>query len=33
MLAGHAMKIIDPNVKNPDDATWERVLCLMDLLL
>ena len=33
MLAGHAMKIIDPDVKNPDDAMWEKTLCLMDLLL
>jgi hypothetical protein len=27
------MKIIDPDVKNPDDAMWEKTLCLMDLLL
>jgi hypothetical protein len=33
MLAGHAMKIIDPNVKNPRDDMWEKVLCLMELLL
>jgi hypothetical protein len=33
MLAGHAMKIIDPDVKNPDSEMWERVLRLMDLLL
>ena len=33
MLAGHTMKIIDPDVKNPDDAMWEKTLCLMDLLL
>ena len=33
MLAGQAMKIIDPDVKNPDSEMWERVLRLMDLLL
>ncbi|TMA93277.1 MAG: DUF1931 family protein [Deltaproteobacteria bacterium] len=33
MLAGHAMKILDPDVKNPDDLMWEKVVCLMDLLL
>jgi hypothetical protein len=33
MLAGKSMKIIDPDVKNPEAAMWERVLCLMDLLL
>jgi hypothetical protein len=33
MLAGQAMKIIDPDVKNPDSCLWERVACLMDLLL
>ena len=33
MLAGHAMKIIDPDVKNPRDDMWEKVLCLMELLL
>jgi hypothetical protein len=33
MLAAHAMKILDPDVKNPDDAMWEKVVCLMDLLL
>jgi hypothetical protein len=33
MLAGKAVKILDPDVKNPDSAMWERVLCLMDLLL
>ena len=33
MLAGHAMKIIDPDVKNPRGDIWEKVLCLMELLL
>jgi hypothetical protein len=33
MLAGKTMKIIDPAVKNPDSAMWERVCCLMELLL
>ena len=33
MLAGHAMKIIDPDVKNPRGDMWEKVLCLMELLL
>jgi hypothetical protein len=33
MLAGQTMKIIDPDVKNPDSEMWERVLRLMDLLL
>jgi len=33
MLAGHAMKTIDPDVKNPRDDMWEKVLCLMELLL
>jgi hypothetical protein len=33
VLAGKTMKIVDPDVKNPDSAIWERALCLMDLLL
>lgn len=33
MLAGKSMKTIDPDVKNPEAEMWERVLCLMDLLL
>jgi hypothetical protein len=33
MLAGRAMKIIDPGVKNPGSDVWERVLRLMELLL
>jgi hypothetical protein len=33
MLAGQAMKIIEPDVKNPDSDMWERVLRLMDLML
>ena len=33
MLAGHAMTIIDPDVKNPRGDMWEKVLCLMELLL
>ena len=33
MLAGHAMKTIDPDVKNPRGDMWEKVLCLMELLL
>jgi Domain of unknown function (DUF1931) len=33
MLAGQAMKIIDPEVKNPDSDLWERVLRLMELML
>jgi Domain of unknown function (DUF1931) len=33
MLAGQAMKIIDPEVKNPGSEMWERVLRLMELIL
>ena len=33
MLAGRAMKVIDPGVKNPGSDLWERVLHLMELLL
>jgi Domain of unknown function (DUF1931) len=33
MLAGQAIKIIDPEVKNPGSDLWDRVLCLMELLL
>jgi hypothetical protein len=33
MLAGLAMKIIDPDVKNPGSEMWERVLGLMELML
>jgi Domain of unknown function (DUF1931) len=33
MLAGHAMKIIDPDVKNPGGELWERMRGLMTLLL
>jgi hypothetical protein len=33
MLAGKTMKVIDPDVINPDSAMWERVCCLMELLL
>jgi hypothetical protein len=33
MLAGKTMKVIDPDVVNPDSAMWERVCCLMELLL
>jgi hypothetical protein len=33
VLAGKTMKTVDPDVKNPDSAMWERVLCLMDVLL
>jgi hypothetical protein len=33
MLAGHAMKILDTDVKNPDGAMWEKIVCLIDLLL
>lgn len=33
MLAGQAMKIIDPDVKNPGSDMWERVLRLMELML
>jgi Domain of unknown function (DUF1931) len=33
MLAGQAMKIIDPEVKNPGSDLWERVLRLMELML
>jgi hypothetical protein len=32
-LAGEAIKIIDPEVKNPDSDLWDRVLHLMELLL
>ena len=33
MLAGETMKVIDPDVKNPDDAIWDKVFTLMDVLL
>jgi Domain of unknown function (DUF1931) len=33
MLAGKTMKIIDPDVRNPDSAMWERVCCVRELLL
>jgi Domain of unknown function (DUF1931) len=33
MLAGQAMKIIDPAVKNPDSELWDRVRGLMELQL
>jgi Domain of unknown function (DUF1931) len=33
MLAGETMKVIDPDVKNPDNAMWDRVFTLMDVLL
>ena len=33
MLAGLAMKSIDPEVKNPGGDLWDRVLRLMELLL
>jgi Domain of unknown function (DUF1931) len=33
LLAGRAMKIIDPEVKNPGSDLWGQVLSLMDLLL
>jgi Domain of unknown function (DUF1931) len=33
MLSGQAMKIIDPEVKNPGGDLWDRVLRLMELLL
>jgi hypothetical protein len=33
MIAGQAMKIIDPDVKNPDSDMWERVRRLMELML
>jgi hypothetical protein len=33
MLAGKAIKIIDPDVKNPDSDLWDRVLHLMEALL
>jgi hypothetical protein len=33
MLAGQAMKVIDPEVKNPGSDTWDRVVRLMELLL
>ena len=33
MLAGETMKVIDPDVKNPDNAMWDKVLTLMDVLL
>lgn len=32
-LAGEAIKIIDPDVKNPGSDLWARVLRLMELLL
>jgi hypothetical protein len=33
LIAGQAMKILDPELKNPDSAAWERALRLMDLML
>jgi uncharacterized protein DUF1931 len=33
MLAGETMKVIDPDVKNPDAAMWDKVFTLMDVLL
>jgi hypothetical protein len=33
MLAGETMKVIDPDVKNPDNAMWDKVFTLMDILL
>jgi uncharacterized protein DUF1931 len=33
MLAGTGMKVIDPDVKNPDSAMWDKVLALMDVWL
>jgi hypothetical protein len=33
MLGGLAMKIIDPEVKNPGSDMWEQVLRLMELML
>jgi hypothetical protein len=33
MFGGRAIKIIDPDVKNPGSETWERVLRLMEVLL
>jgi hypothetical protein len=33
MLAGETMKVIDPDVKNPDSAMWDKVFTLMDVLL
>jgi uncharacterized protein DUF1931 len=33
MLAGETMKVIDPNLKNPDGAMWDKVFTLMDVLL
>jgi len=33
MIAGRAIKIVDPEVKNPGSDTWDRVLHLMELML
>lgn len=33
MLAGQAIKIIDPEVKNPGSDVWDQVFRLMELLL
>lgn len=33
MLAGQAIKIIDPEVKNPASNVWDQVFRLMELLL
>jgi hypothetical protein len=33
MLAGRAMKIINPEVKNPGSDVWDWVFRLMELLL
>ena len=33
MLTGQALKIVDPDVKNPGSELWDRVFSLMELLL
>ena len=33
MLAGATMKVIEPDVKQPDSAMWDKVFTLMDVLL
>jgi hypothetical protein len=33
MLAGLTIKAIDPEVKNPDAALWEKVVTIMNVLL
>ena len=33
MLAGETIKVIHPDVENPESATWDKVFTVMDVLL